>query len=62
MEPKNKKGGFRYYLASEQLEEYKRWPLERRLMWLFLANKMRRSLPKEIINIQDAFRRGELGL
>lgn len=51
-----KKKGFSYTLNKEQIEEYRRWPLERRLQWLFLANKLRRDLPKKIIEIQDSFR------
>ena len=56
-----KRGGFRYYLTSRQLEEYGQWPLERRLAWLLAGNRLRRGLPREILEIQDAFRRGEMG-
>jgi hypothetical protein len=52
--------GFTYYVSQEQIDEYRRWPIERRLQWLFLANKMRRSLPKRIIEIQEAFREGKI--
>ncbi|RLD97082.1 MAG: hypothetical protein DRI91_05935 [Aquificota bacterium] len=57
---KEGKGGFRYYVSPQRLEEYGKWPLERRLAWLFFANKMRRSYPKEVLEIQDAFRRGDI--
>jgi hypothetical protein len=48
--------GFSYAVNREQIEEYRRWPIERRLQWLFLANKMRKSLPKKTIKLQEAFR------
>ena len=57
-----KRGGFRYHLTPQQLEEYGKWSLERRLAWLLAANRMRRSLPRKSREIQDAFRRGEMGL
>ena len=56
------KEGFRYYVSPQQLEEYGKWSMGRRLSWLFFANKMRKSLPREVLEIQDAFRRGEIGL
>ncbi len=56
-----KTGGFRYYLSPHQLEEYRKWPLERRLAWLLAGNRLRRNLPKKVLEIQDAFRRGEMG-
>jgi len=54
--------GFTYYVSPGQLEEYGRWSIERRLRWLYLVNKMRRSFPRETLKIQEAFRRGDLGL
>jgi hypothetical protein len=54
------KKGFTYLVNLEQIEEYRRWPIERRLQWLFLANKMRRSLPKKTIKIQEAFRQAKI--
>ncbi len=54
------KKGFTYTVSQEQIEEYRRWPVERRLQWLFLANKMRKSLPKKTIEIQEAFRQGKI--
>jgi len=50
--------GFTYYLSPERLNEYRRWPIERRLKWLFFGNKMRRFFPKKTQEIQDKFRRG----
>jgi len=44
----------------EQIDAYRRWPIERRLQWLFLANKMRKSLPKKTIKLQEAFREAKI--
>jgi hypothetical protein len=55
----NKKG-FSYYLTKEQIDEYRSWPVERRLKWLFIANKFRRDLPQKTIEIQVAFREGKI--
>jgi hypothetical protein len=52
--------GFSYTVSREQIDEYRRWPLDRRLQWLFLANKMRKSLPQKTIEIQEAFRQAKL--
>jgi hypothetical protein len=55
----NKKG-FSYYVSKEQIEEYRKWPMERRLKWLYFGNKLRKSLPPKIIEIQEAFRQGKI--
>jgi hypothetical protein len=55
-----KKKGFCYTVSQEQLEEYRKWPVERRLKWLYYANKMRRELPKKTIEIQELFRGGKI--
>jgi len=47
--------GFTYTVSREQIDEYRKWPLDRRLKWLFYANKMRRLLPKKTIEVQEAF-------
>lgn len=54
------KKGFSYFLSKEQIDEYRSWSIERRLKWLLIANKMRKYLPKKTIEIQDAFRKGEI--
>jgi len=54
------KKGFTYTVSREQIDEYTKWPLDRRLKWLFQANKIRRLLPKKIIEIQEAFRQGKI--
>jgi hypothetical protein len=56
----DKKKGFSYILTKEQIDEYRSWPIERRLKWLFIANKIRRYLPKKTIEIQEAFREGKI--
>jgi len=54
------KKGYTYTVSREQIDEYKKWPVERRLKWLFQANKMRKLLPKKTIEIQEAFRQGKI--
>jgi len=54
------KKGYTYTVSREQIDEYKKWPVERRLRWLFQANKMRKLLPKKTIEIQEAFRQGKI--
>lgn len=54
------KGGFSYHLNPEQIRKYRAWPLERRLKWIFLANKMRKSLNSKTIKIQETFRAGRI--
>jgi len=58
MEEKRK--GFTYYVSREQIDEYRSWSIDRRLKWLYLGNKLRRSLPRKIIEIQEAFRQGKI--
>ena len=52
--------GFSYHVSDEQMREYRSWPIERRLQWLFLGNKLRKLLPKKTIEIQEAFRQGKI--
>jgi hypothetical protein len=52
--------GFTYSVGSEQILEYRTWPQERRLKWLFWANKMRKCLPPRTIEFQEAFRQGKI--
>jgi len=54
------KKGFTYTVSWEQIDEYSKWPLDRRLKWLFYANKMRKLLPKKTIEIQEAFREAKI--
>ena len=55
-----KKKGFTYYVSREQIDEYMKWPIERRLAWLYLGNKLRKLLPRKTIEIQEAFRQGKI--
>ncbi|MBP1699399.1 MAG: hypothetical protein H6Q41_4587 [Deltaproteobacteria bacterium] len=52
--------GFTYTVSKEQIDEYTTWSVDRRLKWLFQANKMRRFLPKKTIEIQEAFRQAKI--
>jgi phage pi2 protein 07 len=54
------KKGFTYTVSREQIDEYMKWPSDRRLKWLFQANKMRKFLPRKIIEIQEAFRQAKI--
>ncbi len=54
------KKGFSYILTKDQIDEYRSWPVERRLKWLFFVNKLRRYLPKKTIEIQEEFRKGKI--
>jgi hypothetical protein len=54
------KKGFTYTVSREQIDEYRAWSLDRRLKWLFYANKMRKLLPPKTIEIQEAFRQGKI--
>lgn len=55
-----KRKGFKYTLTRNQLEEYRTWPVERRLKWIYFANRLRKSLPKKTIEIQELFRKGKI--
>ena len=54
------KKGFTYTVSREQIDEYMKWPLDRRLKWLFQANKLRKLLPRKTIEIQEAFRQAKI--
>lgn len=56
----NQGKGFSYTVSKEQLDDYRKWPVERRLKWLYLANKMRKSLPRKTVEIQELFRSGKI--
>jgi len=57
---RKKRKGFSYTVSKEQLEEYGKWPIEKRMEWLFWGNKMRKLLPKKTIEIQELFREGKI--
>jgi len=52
--------GFTYTVSQEQLDDYRKWPIERRLKWLYYANKIRKCLPRKTIEIQELFRDGKI--
>ena len=52
--------GFTYTVSREQMDEYRKWPLDRRLKWLYYVNKMRKFLPRKTIEIQEEFRQGKI--
>ena len=54
------KKGFSYSVSQEQVSDYRTWPVERKLNWLLLGNKMRKVLPFETIAIQEKFREGKI--
>jgi hypothetical protein len=51
--------GYSYFVGREQIEQYKAWPVIRRLAWLLEGNKLRKNLPRKTVAIQDAFRQGK---
>ncbi len=58
MKVKNK--GFGYQVSQKMIREYQRIPIEKRLLWLYQLNLLRKSYPKRIINLQDKFRAGKI--
>jgi len=52
--------GFTYTVSREQIDDYRKWPIDRRLKWLLYVNKVRKLLPKKTIEIQEAFRQGKI--
>jgi hypothetical protein len=55
---KNK--GFGYHVTAGRIREYSRMPVEMRLAWLYQANLLRKSYPKNVRDIQDNFRNGKI--
>jgi len=54
------KKGFNYTVSRAQIDEYRSWPVERRLEWLFYGNTLRRELPEKTRELHDAFREGRV--
>lgn len=54
------KKGFSYTVSRTQIDEYRSWPVERRLEWLFYGNTLRRELPGKTRELHDAFREGRV--
>ena len=56
----DKAKGYSYFIGREQIEQYKAWPVIRRLAWLLEGNKLRKNLPEKTIALQEAFRQGKV--
>jgi hypothetical protein len=56
----DKAKGYTYFVGREQIEQYKTWPVIRRLAWLLEGNKLRKNLPRKTVAIQEAFRQGKM--
>lgn|GEM_PF-911593 len=54
------KKGFSYIVSQIQIDEYRSWPVERRLEWLFCGSILRRELSEKTRELHDAFREGRL--
>lgn len=57
---KNKNSGFGYHLTLKKIREYQKIPIEKRLVWLYQGNLLRKSYPKRIIELQNKFREGKI--
>jgi hypothetical protein len=53
-----RRGGFKYTVSLEQIRDYSRWPIEKRLAWLYQGNVLRKAYPRRIKELQDKFRKG----
>ena len=54
---KKASGGYAGMVSRQTIEEYRKWPMERRLRWLMAGIRLRRSLPEKTVALQDAFRK-----
>lgn len=52
--------GFGYSVGIKMIREYQKFSLEKRLLWLYQLNLLRKAYPKEIIALQDKFREGKI--
>ncbi|MBI4972658.1 MAG: hypothetical protein HZC16_02435 [Candidatus Omnitrophica bacterium] len=52
--------GFDYDVDLKMIREYQNIPLEKRLLWLYQINLLRKAYPKSIIKLQDKFRAGKI--
>lgn len=57
---KSKNKGFGYHISLKRIREYQKIPLEKRLIWLYQGNLLRKAYPKKIIQLQDKFREGKI--
>jgi hypothetical protein len=52
--------GPEYFIPQEAIDEYRKWPIEQRLQWLYMGNLLRMSYDRKTIEIQDRFREGKI--
>ncbi len=57
---KTKLKGFNYHISLEKIHEYQKVPIEKRFLWLYQGNLLRKAYPKKIIELQDKFRSGAI--
>ena len=50
--------GFDYRVSAKSIKEYQAKSLKIRLTWLYQGNRLRKSYPKRIIELQNKFREG----
>ena len=58
MNLKNK--GFDYYVSLKAIREYQDLVIEKRLLWLYQVNLLRKAYPERIIELQNKFRDGKI--
>ncbi len=56
----NKKIGYAYFVNDELLKDYESKSAKLKLEWLYQLNKFRKTYPKNIIKIQEKFRKGKI--
>jgi hypothetical protein len=60
-EQQKERKGFSYHVTDEQIEAYRKLPIEERLRWLEEAREfLAKILPNEQLEIMEKFRRGEI--
>jgi len=60
-EQQKERKGFSYHVTDEQIEAYRKLPIEERLRWLEEAREfMAKVLPKEQLDRMEKFRQGTL--
>lgn len=57
---KAEKRGFNYHVSLKRIRDYQKVPIDKRLLWLYQMNILRKGYPKKIINLQDMFREGKI--
>lgn len=57
---RNKSLGFGYKVSLEKIRQYRKMPVEKRLMWLYQGNMLRMFYPKRVVELQDKFREGKI--